>query len=1065
MLRALIRWSLANRWLVLAASAALLVWGTVEALRMPVDVFPDLTAPTVTVLAEAHGMAPREVETQIVLPIESALSGAPGVRRVRAIVSVGSGVIHADFDWGTDAFRARQIVAEKLQLARANLPADLPAPILAPQSSIMGEILFVALTSSRAGAAEAMRTEADWRIRRRLLATPGVAEVLVVGGDQRQYQVVARPERLAAFNLTLDDVVEAARQASGASSEGLVVVEAQQYLVQGLARARNVEDLGRTLVKTQNGAPVLISDVADVRIGRAVRTGAGSHDGAPAVVIGVQKQPGADTLQLSRALDTTIAQLQRELPPGMSIRTDGFRQSEFITTSIGNLETALRDGLILVVAIVFVFLMSTRATAVTLAAIPLSVVAALLVLRYTGAGVNTMTLGGLAIALGALVDDAIIVVENVARRLRENNARDAAGQRAPLEVIFGAVGEIQSSILFATLIIILVFLPLFALTGVEGRLLAPLGLAYIVALAASFLVAVTATPALCAILLPGSKAVRAKGEGAVAHWIRSAYARMLEPLLLRWRLLAGASALMLAVAGAGLALSGRGFLPEFNEGVFTVSAVTLPGTSLDQSDAIGRLVEQTLRQIPEVRSTVRRTGRAELDEHAQSVEASEIDVALKPDHTRSKEAVLAEIRQKLAGVRGVNIVIGQPISHRIDHMLSGTRSAIAIKIFGPDLDTLRRLAVQAETVAKTVPGMADVAVEPQTQIPTLTVAFDRGALANYGLSPAAAAAALDVATAGKEVGKVLEGPASFDLAVRYPEVASADPAALAAAQVPTATGALAPFSALGEVRRDRSPNMIGRENGERLIVVMANSAGRDLVSVVDDLEQRVGKDLRLPAGYRIEYGGQFESATTATRRLVLFGAAVIVGIYALLYAAFRSHRDAGLVMLNLPLALVGGVAGMWLAGGVLSVATIVGFITLFGIATRNGVMLVSHIRWLLAHGEVTSQIEAVRRGAVERIVPILMTALAAGLGLLPLALAAGRPGSEIQAPMAIVILLGLVSSTALNMLVIPALYLRFGAAGRSAGLRTHTNRSETRTDQLRRGQSPGPAPPTGTFRP
>lgn len=1030
MLGRIISWSLAHRWATLALAAALLVWGALEVRRMPVDVFPDLTAPTVTVLAEAHGMAPREVETQIVLPIEGALSGVPGVRRVRSIVSVGSGVIHADFDWGTDAFRARQLVAEKLQLARSSLPADLPAPILAPQASIMGEILFVPMTSARPGSAEALRTEADWRVRRRLLAVPGVAEVLVVGGDQRQYQVVVQPERLAAYRLTLDDVARATREASGAASEGLVVVESQQYLIQGLARARNAADIAQTVVAVRDGSPVLLRDVAEVRVGHAIRRGLGSYNAQSAVVIGVQKQPGADTLELTKTLDATIAQLQRELPPGMSIRTDGFRQAGFIDTSIRNLQEALIEGLVLVVAIVFVFLMSGRATLVTLTAIPLSVVTALLVLRYTGSGVNTMTLGGLAIALGALVDDAIIVVENVARRLRLTSELPSEQRPPARTVIFEAVREIQGSILFATLIILLVFLPLFGLEGVEGRLLAPLALAYVVALAASFVVAITATPALCSVLLPKSKAVQAGGEGAVYRWVKAHYIRILDPLLARWRLLAGVSAALLVASGIGVVFAARGFLPEFNEGVFTVSAVTLPGTSLDQSDAVGRTIEQTLHQMPEVRSTVRRTGRAELDEHAQSVEAAEIDVTLKPDAKRGKDEVLAEMRQKLAAIRGVNIVIGQPISHRIDHMLSGTRSAIAIKIFGPELDVLRRVAEQIEPVARGVPGMADVAIEPQTQIPALTIAFDRGALALSGLSPAQAATALDMATAGEEVGRVIEGAASFDVAVRYPEASAADPQALAAAPVPTATGALVPFAALGEVRRDRAANMIGRENGERLIVIQANSSGRDLVGTVEALDRAVAEAVRLPPGYRVEYGGQFQSASSAGARLLWLGLAVIIGIYALLFAAFRSHRDAGLVMLNLPLALIGGVLGMWLSGGVLSVATIVGFITLFGIATRNGVMLVSHIRWLIDRGEAATHEEAVRTGAIERVVPILMTALAAGLGLLPLALASGQPGSEIQAPMAVVILFGLISSTALNMLVVPALYLRFGSAGR-----------------------------------
>ncbi|HEX8570648.1 MAG TPA: efflux RND transporter permease subunit [Caulobacteraceae bacterium] len=1029
MISSIIRWSVANRYLTLAFAAALLAWGAVEAMRMPVDVFPDLTAPSVTVIAEAHGMAPREVETQITIPIESALNGAPGVRRTRSTTSVGSSVIYADFDWGVDPLVARQTVSEKLQLARASLPEDLPAPVLAPQTSVMGEIMFVALTSKRPGQAAALKTEADWRIRRRLLAVPGVAEVLVIGGDERQFQVIAQPERLAAYGLTISDVAEAARGASGSSSEGLVVVQAQEYLVQGLARVRSLEDLARSVVAVRGGTPVLLSDVADVQVGRALRRGAGSYNAAPAVVIGIAKQPGTDTLALTQALDRTIAELQRDLPPGMTIATDGFRQAEFINASIRNLEHALRDGAILVIAVVFLFLMSARATFVTLLAIPLSVLAAALALRYAGAGINTMTLGGLAIALGALVDDAIIVVENVSRRLRMN-AELGEGRRPVRDVVVDATREIQGSIFFATLIIVLVFLPLFALPGVEGRLLAPLALAYVVALAASFVVAITATPALSALMLPKSRAAKPGGEGRVAHWVKARYARLLDPLLARWRAAAVVSGVLLALAAGGLLVAGRGFLPEFNEGSFTIAAVTLPGTSLDQSDALGRLVERTIREVPEVRSTVRRTGRAELDAHAQGVEASEIDVTMNLRGGRPKEAILQDMRERLAAVAGMNIVIGQPISHRIDHMLSGTRAAIAVKVFGPDLATLRNLAEQVEAAARDVPGIADLAVEQQTQIPTLSVAFNREALATYGLTAEQAAASLDVALAGEEVGKVYEGVTSFNIAVRYGEGAAADPAALAALPIPTPSGALVPLSALGEVLRDRGPNMIGRENGERKIVVMANAAGRDLVSVVNDLEKRVTAAVRVPPGYRIEYGGQFESASAATQRLLLMGAGVIAGIYLLLYAAFRSLRDAALVMLNLPLALVGGVFGMWVTGGVLSVATIVGFITLFGIATRNGVMLVGHIRDLIASGEAQTREDAVRQGALERVVPILMTALAAGLGLVPLALAAGQPGSEIQAPMAIVILFGLVTSTALNMIVVPALYLRFGDAGR-----------------------------------
>ncbi len=1026
MIASLIRWSLDNKLVALVAGLALMIFGGYQATRMPIDVFPDLTAPTVNVLAEAHGMAPREVEVQIVRPIEVALNGAPGVRRVRSTTSVGSAVIYAEFDWGTDPLAARQIVSEKLQLARASLPPELPPPVLAPQTSIMGEIMFVSLRSERHTPRE-LRTEADWTIRQRLLATPGVAEVLVVGGEERQFQIVIQPERLASYGLSVEDVIEAAEGVSGASSEGVVFTQTQEYSVQGLARARTIEEIGTTSIGDYQGAPLTIADVAEVRIGSALSRGRGSYNGEPAVVIGVQKQPGTDTIALTEQIDAVIAELNGGLPEGMAIHNDGFRQIEFIDTSIDNLMEALRDGAILVIAIVAVFLMSGRATLIAFLAIPLSVLTAAIVLQVMGAGINTMTLGGLAIALGALVDDAIIVVENVARRLRQNAELPNSVQKGAVEVVFSATREIQNSILFATLIIILVFLPLFALPGVEGRLLQPLALAYVIALAASFFVAVTATPALCAVLLPNARVTRAGGEGTVSRITKQTYQPALDFILLRWKLAAITSLALMLLAGIGAAMAGRAFLPEFNEGSFTISAVTLPGTSLEQSDELGRLVERTLLAVPEVSSTMRRTGRAELDAHAQGVEASEIDVTLDIDGGRSKAEVLADMRNRLSAIPGMNIVIGQPISHRIDHMLSGTRAAIAVKIFGPDLAVLRRLAAEVQAVASGVPGMADIAPEPLVDIPTFSVRFDRAALVQVGLTPAAAAHSLDAALAGERAAVIHDGAARFELVVRYPEVGGRE--GLADLPIPTPSGAVVPLSALGQVVRDSGPNMIGRENGERRMVIMANSAGRDLVSVVNDLEARVADGVTFPAGYRVEYGGQFESATAASRTLLVLSALVVLGILFLLYSAFRSWRDALLVMLNLPLALVGGVVGMWIAGGVLSVATIVGFITLFGIATRNGVMLVAHVRHLIDSGEVTDRIEAVRIGATERVVPIMMTALSAALGLLPLALAMGQSGSEIQAPMAIVILFGLLSSTLLNMLVVPALYARFGDAG------------------------------------
>ena len=1026
MINRIVDLSLRGRLLVLLTAAALLVWGGYEATRTPVDVFPDLTAPTVTIVAEAHGMAPEEVETLITFPIETALNGASQVRRVRSSTGIGIAVVWIDFDWGTDIYQARQVVAEKLQLVRGSLPPDLPPPVMAPVSSIMGEIMFVALRSDRHSTIE-LKTAADWVLRRRLLAVPGVAQVVPIGGDTKQYQVVTRPDRLAAYALTLGNVVDAVRETNENSSGGFVATGGQEYLIRGLGRARNVGEIGETAVENRNGQPILIRDVADVKIGSAPKRGEGAHNGRPAVVIGIQKQPGANTLELTRRLEAVMEEVQRSLPDGMTLETKVFRQADFISVSIDNLVEALRDGAILILAIVFAFLVSGRATLVSLLAIPLSLVVALIAMRAFGATINTMTLGGMAIALGALVDDAIIVVENVVRRLRENAGAEAPRRRPVSAVVLDATAEIQGSIVFATLIIVLVFLPLFVLSGVEGRLMQPLGFAYVISLMASLLVAVTVTPVLCLLLLPRSRAVLSREESPLVRWLKGGYAPILRSSMHRWRTVAVGSAALLVAALAALPFAGRSFLPEFNEGSLTVSAVTLPGTSLQQSDELARLVERILLEQPEVTSTARRTGRAELDEHAQEVNASEIDVALRMGD-RSKDEFLESLRKALTAVPGMNVVIGQPISHRIDHMLSGTRANIAIKIFGPDLYDLRRIAQQVEGIARQVPGTADVSTEQQTDIPLLTVKFKRGAIARHGLRIRDVAEAVETMFVGRDVSKVLEGQASFDLVVRYPESAVADLDAVRNALLTTRSGAHVPLHALAEIRRDRGPNMISRENVQRKIVVLANVAGRDLLGVVGEIRGRVNNEVKLGSGYSVEYGGQFESAAGATQTLTILGAIVIVGIFLLLYLAFASIRDALLVMLNLPLALIGGVAGVFVSGGILSVASIIGFITLFGIATRNGVMMVSHIRQLLEQGDEVELAAAVYRGAMERLSPILMTALATGLALVPLALSGGEPGSEIQTPMAIVILFGLLSSTALNMIVVPALYLRFGAA-------------------------------------
>lgn len=1027
MIAKLVDWSLRNRIFVLFGGLLLLLWGTFEARRMPVDVFPDLTAPAVTVVTEAHGMAPEEVETLVAFPLETALNGAPGVRRVRSSNSVGISVVTVEFDWGTEIYQARQIVAERIATVRGQLPPDLPEPTLAPITSIMGEILFIALHSERHTPME-LKTAADYVLRRRLLAVPGVAEVIPNGGDTRQFQVVADPNRLRSFGVTLDALMTAVAGSNENTSAGFYVENGQEFLIHGRGRVRDAADIGGIFVARRGDRPVLVRDVAEVRVGAAPTRGTASFNGKPAVVIGIQKQPGANTLALTGKIDEVLADIQKSLPPGMTISANLFRQSDFIEVGIGNLGKAILEGMLLVVAIVFAFLLSARATAITLLAIPLSLAVAILAMKAAGIGINTMTLGGMAIALGALVDDAIIVVENIVRRLRENAAVGEASRRTTLQVVFGATREIQGSVVFATVIIVLVFVPIFVLSGVEGRLMQPLGFAYVVSLMASLAVAVTITPVLCLLLLPNSKMVRTGHESRLSRWLKQRYRPLLEASLPRWKPIGIASLIGTALTIVALLGAGRAFLPDFNEGSLTVNVTTLPGTSLPQSDALASKVEAILLQQPEVVATGRRTGRAELDPHAQEIYASEIEVTLGM-RERSKQDLLAHLRSEFSGISGAQVVIGQPISHRIDHMLSGTRANIAIKLFGGDLYELRRVGQQIEDQVKAVPGAVDVNLEQQSELPFVTVDFDRQAIARYGLSVREASHAIETAFFGSTVSRVLEGNANVDLVVRLPDAARTSVETMQALQIATPDGALVPLSAIARVDRSRGPNQIGRENVQRRIVVMANVAGRDLNSVVNEARQRIERNVALPAGYHVEYGGQFESAAAASRTLLLLGSVVVVGIFLLLYLAFGSSRDALLVMLNLPLALLGGVAGVWLSGGILTVASIIGFITLFGIATRNGVMLIAHIHHLAREEGVGDPAERVRRGAQERVVPITMTALATALALVPLALSAGEPGSEIQAPMAIVILAGLLSSTVLNMLVLPALYLRHGEFG------------------------------------
>jgi CzcA family heavy metal efflux pump len=1016
----IIAWSLDNRLLVLGLSVIFLAVGTWVAVRMPVDVLPDLTAPTVTILVEGRGMAPTDMEALVTFPIETALNGAAGVRRVRSATAVGIAVIWVEFEWGQDIYRARQTVSERVTAVAADLPPQVDPPALAPVSSIMGEILFIALRSDRHDPLE-LRTIAETQVRRRLLAVPGVSQVVATGGGERQFQVVVSPDRLAAADVTLDEVEGALRGASRNTSAGFRVASGQEYLIQGIGQIRTIEDIEQTVVAARGTHPILIGDLATVRVGEALKRGEGSYNGEPAIVLGIHRQPDVNTLQLTRTLDAAFDEIQATLPGGVRIERDVMRQADFIEVALENLNAALRDGTLLVVAVTILFLANLRAAGITLVAIPLSLLAAVIGLRLAGLSINSMTLGGLAIAIGALVDDAIVDVENILRRLRENARRPEAERRPVLEVVYLASKEIRRSIVFATLIVGLVFLPLFFLADVEGRLLQPLGIAYLIALFASLIVALTVTPVLSSYLLPRLRSVRDGTEPAVARWVKRHYARVV-PIALAHRVVVFVLAgVLLAAAGLSLPRLGRAFLPEFNEGALVISAVTLPGTSLEASDRLGAALERLLLQVPEVVSTARRTGRAERDEHVQGVESAEIDIKLRTSE-RSRDAVLDDIRSRVRLLPGVNVTLGQPISHRIDHMLSGTRANLAIKIFGDDLQQLRDLGARVERAVQGVAGLVDLSVEQQTDIPTVRVQFDRLALARYGLQSGAAADALETALAGREVGRILDGQVAVPLVVRYPQADAPDLDTIRETPLRAPDGGRVPVGAVATVAEDRSPNFISRENVHRKITVSANVAGRDLGSVVDDVREAVAAGVTLPEGYRVEYGGQFESSEQASALLLWLSLAVVVAMFFMLAAAFHSGGLAALIMVNLPLALIGGVVGVFVSGGVLSIASIIGLIALLGIAARNGIMLVSHIEYLRREEGVTDLREAVIQGSVDRVVPILMTALSTGLALVPVALGAGQPGSEIQAPMATVIIFGLISSTALNMLVVPAAY-------------------------------------------
>jgi CzcA family heavy metal efflux pump len=1051
MLNRVIQFSIKNRFLVLCAAALLLVYGVGVVAKMPVDVLPDLNRPVVTILTEAHGLAPEETEALVSFPIETMMNGASGVERVRSASSAGLSIVWVEFDWGTDIFRARQIVNEKVQLAQARIPGDT-VPSLGPISSIMGEIMLISLSGGHGAEGEKVtepievRSLADWVVRQRLLAIPGVSQVVPIGGGTKQYQVLTNPGRLLQYGVTLDELTEAVKGSNLNTSGGFLQTGSREAVIRIMGRARTLDDIRKTVIAERGGAPVTVGQVAEVKLGRPLARGDASVNGEAAVILSIQKQPNANTLELTKEIDKALGEIQASLPADVKINPDLFRQSHFIEAAVSNVEEALRDGAILVFLILMVFLLNLRATVISLLAIPLSFVIAMLVLDRFGISVNTMTLGGLAVAIGLVVDDSIVDVENVFRRLKENRVKP--NPESPLEVIYYASAEVRNSIVFATIIIVLVFLPLLSLEGMEGRVFMPLGLAFIIALAASLIVSLTVTPALCAFLLAHAGRGRMAGfltrlmparwrpeTTSAAHeedtWLVRHLKRLDAPVV-RWairhsNLVIAGAVVMVVLAGSLFSKMGREFLPPFNEGSLSVSAILPPGTGLSESNRIGTAIEKLLHTVPEVEHTGRRTGRAEMDEHAEGVGYSEIDVGLRPSN-RPQSAVLAEVRQKMNLIPGVVIAIGQPISHRLDHLSSGVRAALAVKVYGPDLHELRRRAEEVRAVMAEVPGIVDLQVEPQIEVPQVQVEINRDAAARYGLTPAVLAETLETAFNGHTVSQILQGQRTYDLTVWFDEASRNNVDAIRSTLVSTPAGPRIPLSQLADVRKTTGPNTINRENVSRRIVVQANVQGRDLNSVVTELQARMkSAQAGWTPGYFLEYGGQFESQQGAMSRLLFLGVFTVVAIFLSLYMALGSWRLALQVMVNLPLAMVGGVIAVFLTGGVLSVASLVGFITLFGIATRNGIMMISHYVHLMQEEGETFGEPMIVRGTLERLSPVLMTALAAALGLLPLALSVGQPGKELLQPIAVVILGGLISSTMLDQVVTPALFYRVGA--------------------------------------
>ena len=1023
MLNKIIHYSLHNRLVVLCAAILLLIAGTYTAMHTEVDVFPDLNAPTVVIMTEANGMAAEEVEQLVTFPVETAVNGATGVRRVRSSSTNGFSVVWVEFDWGTDIYLARQIVSEKLAVVSESLPVNVGKPTLGPQSSILGEMLIVGLTADSTSMLD-LRTIADWTIRPCLLSTGGVAQVAVLGGDIKEYQIQLDPERMRHYGVSMGEVMAVTQDMNLNANGGVLYEFGNEYIVRGVLSTPKVEELGKAVVKTVNNFPVTLEDIADVKIGpKAPKLGTASERGKPAVLMTVTKQPATSTLELTDKLEASLQDLQKNLPADVKVSTDIFRQSRFIESSIGNVQKSLFEGGIFVVIVLFLFLANVRTTVISLVTLPLSLITSLVTLHYMGFTINTMSLGGLAIAIGSLVDDAIVDVENVYKRLHENKLKPVEERLSILEVVFNASKEVRMPILNSTLIIVVSFVPLFFLTGMEGRMLVPLGIAFIVALAASTVVALTVTPVLCSYLLGRDKKKEQKesSDSFVARKMKQWYGAALAFVLGHKKIVLGSTIGLFVVALVCFFTLGRSFLPPFNEGSFTINISSLPGISLEESDKMGHRAEELLLSIPEIQTVARKTGRAELDEHALGVNVSEIEAPFELKE-RSRSELVAEVREKLGTIVGANVEIGQPISHRIDAMLSGTKANIAIKLFGDDLNRMFTLGNEIKGAIQDIPGIADLNVEQQIERPQLIISPKREMLAKFGISLPEFSEFVNVCLAGETVSQVYEKGKSFDLTVRVRDDLRDEMEKIRNLMIDTSDGKKIPLNYIAEVRSAMGPNTISRENVKRKIVISANVADRDLRSVVNDIQARVDKDIKLPEGYHLEYGGQFESEQAASRTLLLTSLMSIAVIFLLLYHEFRSVKESAIILINLPLALIGGVFALLMTTGEVSIPAIIGFISLFGIATRNGMLLISHYNHLQQE-EGINVYDSVIRGSMDRLNPILMTALSSALALIPLALGGDLPGNEIQSPMAKVILGGLLTSTFLNGFIIPIVYL------------------------------------------